>query len=1185
MSISTQRHGRRLLPGSHCRYAVAGAAKGLLPCGFVALLAYLIAPACYGQPAAPTQPASPTKPSSDVVAPAAPQITAESLQQEKQKVVEAADLDEAVKTKAVNLYDEALARLEALQRYREQAAQYQQMRADLPSRLESLKKAAETPTEAVPLPAQATSSELQQRLTAAQDRLREAEKNLALLKEEPERRARRRAEVADRIEAIAEETRQIEKSLAAPPPPTDPPPVIEANRTLLNVRRAALEAELAALEQELPTYDATTELLKLETDAAQREVETLSEDVAALQKAISRARAQEAEKQAKEAEQAAENVHPALVELADQVRELADRRTGEEGLTARLEKISYQVDRVEADLKRIVQQQKEVNDNLQLPGMHQVLGPVLFEYLAQLPKPDVLRRRISRGKEELNSVRLQWSDVQQQRQSLADPQTELSAVVSRLSPKLDEAEKKETRQAAQNLLTQRRELLDSLIADYTAYFNLLNDLTARQQRLLVTAQSYREYLREHLLWIRSADVFTWNDVPQLASDVAWLLDWRKWVRVAQDLGRAISQNLGRMGLGVVLLTVMLLSQTTMRRHLRDLGKTAEKSYVAPYRTTLLALTLTLAISVIWPVLVLFLGWQLSDGTGSAPFSRAVGYGLIAAGQVYFLLELVRQLCRPQGLAESHFRWKKQRVRLVRRNARWFTLFALVAVTLIGLIEWEGQRDRVDTLGRVATMALTLAAAVFLARVLCRLHQGGEGVPEVETPLRKRVGYKLAVGVPLVLTLAAWIGFHYTTWQLCWRLVETGWLALVLLLVQAMAIRWLYFARGTIALEQARRKAEAAQLAQATNGEASSQDGPPVSELDVEEPAVDLATVNLQTRKMLRASLFVAAVVGLGTIWIEVLPGVGFLTEGRWSTTREVTEMVIGEDGEPTTRTVTRTQVINLLHVIGACLVCLLTFVAASNVPGLLEVLLLEHLRIDSGARYATSMLLRYVLILAGVFFACAMVGLNWSQVQWMVAGLSVGLGFGLQELFANFISGLILLFERPIRVGDIVTISDVSGIVTRIQIRATTVRNWDRQEFIVPNKELITGQLINWTLSDNINRVTIPIGVAYGSDTDRARNLLFEILRDNPKVLDDPEPLITFEGFGDSALDIVVRAYLPSMDVRLDAIHEVYTAIHKRFAEEGLEIAFPQRDIHLRNFPKSLERIFDRSRETIPSAD
>jgi potassium efflux system protein len=195
--------------------------------------------------------------------------------------------------------------------------------------------------------------------------------------------------------------------------------------------------------------------------------------------------------------------------------------------------------------------------------------------------------------------------------------------------------------------------------------------------------------------------------------------------------------------------------------------------------------------------------------------------------------------------------------------------------------------------------------------------------------------------------------------------------------------------------------------------------------------------------------------------------------------------------------------------------------------------------------------------------------IDWSSVQWLAAGITVGLGFGLQEIFANFVSGMILLFERPIRVGDIVTLGDVTGCVTSIRIRATTVTDWDRKELIVPNKDLVTGRLLNWTLSDTTNRIVIELAIPFRSDAGRARRLMEQVVSGHGNVLREPAPSVTFESFNEGTLRFVIRAYLASLDVRLQTIHELHVTLHQRLQTEGIGIALPQRDINVRDASSS----------------
>ncbi|WP_145198055.1 mechanosensitive ion channel domain-containing protein [Planctomycetes bacterium Poly30] len=241
----------------------------------------------------------------------------------------------------------------------------------------------------------------------------------------------------------------------------------------------------------------------------------------------------------------------------------------------------------------------------------------------------------------------------------------------------------------------------------------------------------------------------------------------------------------------------------------------------------------------------------------------------------------------------------------------------------------------------------------------------------------------------------------------------------------------------------------------------------------------------------------------------------------------------------------------------------LTNVAVRNLPALLELALLQRLPLDGGARYAITTIVRYLILIVGVSAISGAVGIGWRQVQWLAAALTFGLAFGLQEIFANFVSGLIILIERPVRVGDIVTVGGTEGRVTQLRMRATTILDWDRREYLIPNKEFITASVINWTLTDPVTRVVIAVGVAYGSDTDLARKLLIEAAKECRQVMDDPVPSAIFRRFGDSTLDFDLRVYLANRDLWPTVIDELHSKIDKKFRSNGIEIAFPQRDVHV----------------------
>jgi potassium efflux system protein len=204
-------------------------------------------------------------------------------------------------------------------------------------------------------------------------------------------------------------------------------------------------------------------------------------------------------------------------------------------------------------------------------------------------------------------------------------------------------------------------------------------------------------------------------------------------------------------------------------------------------------------------------------------------------------------------------------------------------------------------------------------------------------------------------------------------------------------------------------------------------------------------------------------------------------------------------------------------------------------------------------------------MIVGFFSVTNELGFNWSQVQWLVAALSVGLGFGLQEIFANFVSGIILLFERPIRVGDIVTIGDVSGKISRIHMRATTLIDFDQKELIVPNKTFITTQLVNWTLSDRITRVGFTVGIAYDADIELAHEVMLETVRTTPLILQEPEPSVLLLAFADSALKFSISFYVSETAHRLPVTHDLHIRLVNALHDHHIEIPVPQQDIHIRS--------------------
>lgn len=261
------------------------------------------------------------------------------------------------------------------------------------------------------------------------------------------------------------------------------------------------------------------------------------------------------------------------------------------------------------------------------------------------------------------------------------------------------------------------------------------------------------------------------------------------------------------------------------------------------------------------------------------------------------------------------------------------------------------------------------------------------------------------------------------------------------------------------------------------------------------------------------------------------------------------------------------EVVTMADFLKFLLSLVVTFWLLKHLPKIYELLIFPRMDLDAGLRYALVTISRYVIFLVGFFVALAFLRLDLSKIGWLAAAISVGIGFGLQEIVANFVSGIILLVERPIRVGDVITVGGAIGKVTRINIRSTTILNQDSQELLIPNRDLITKEVTNWTLGNTNSRLIIPIGVAYGTDVDQVRHTLLELAAAQPDILHDPAPEALFLRHGPSSLDFELRVFLPSPTLRMQMLDRLNTQINKTFTAQGIEIPFNQQELHIRSWP------------------
>lgn len=693
------------------------------------------------------------------------------------------------------------------------------------------------------------------------------------------------------------------------------------------------------------------------------------------------------------------------------------------------------------------------------------------------------------------------------------------------------------------LRSERARLIRQLHEAVTQHIDVLNDyyntVTALQEQVL----DYQTLLQQRLFWLPNASRVGSDTLSALLESFVWLASELRLEPFSQAIKESFDERRARIIVLFAILALLLFKRRAIKTNLKTNGE-----YVGNVGRDRVAITLFALIhSVLLTlpgVLALAAGaLLLMEGN---EFFSALSNGFTAAAFITLLLNFIHKVARKDGLGDRHFHWNKHSLEAIRREIPILLAVVIPITILSATTATPSGSEFEESLGRLLFIVVSVALAIFAQRIMSAVRAERPGGRFLF------VLHFLAVATPLVLAAASILGYHYTALELERNLfISICWLAFNALLFY-LGLRMLAVRERRLTLERLReQRAAERKMAEAREAAESSGEGVPQT-LDM--PEMDLKDISQQSTSLLKILVAVVAISGLWLLWANVIPALQLFDNiTLWTITTDL------EGGDPLP--------ITLGDLMLALLVGAGTVLAVKNLPGTLEVMILSRMHLEPGSGYAITTITTYLIVFLGVVICLGVVGVQWSKLQWLVAALGVGLGFGLQEIVANFVSGIILLFERPIRVGDTVTIGGITGTVSRIRIRATTLVDWDRKEQIVPNKTFVTQDLTNWTLSDPITRVILRVGVAYGSDVDTVQQILMEVANGNERVVDDPAPAVFCVGLGDSSIDFEVRVFVKDLLDIMPLSHEIHASVTKALREAGIEIPFPQRDLHVRTIP------------------
>ena len=805
---------------------------------------------------------------------------------------------------------------------------------------------------------------------------------------------------------------------------------------------------------------------------------------------------------------------------------------------------------------------------LQLTDFHQYVDDYLLRQRQSLQARIWEQQDSSDLTLQISQARLdqfKFDDQLHQVRTTAARQRKIESVLRKI-PDLDDTGRGQFTAEMQGILSQREDVLSRLLEVNAKLVVSLTNLQLLQQDQLTQRQRFFELLNEKLMWRRSGTPLNLAWLQQLPGSLQWFVTHPGWLELAKLWYHTIIQPVFPLLGLLVLAGLFYWPRQRFIQRLEQLRDDIGNVMKDQFRHTVMALAITLFLAIPVPLLIMLLAYPLTGNTSVSLFVSSVGDGLFAIARWILLVEFVRNLCRDTGLARVHFSWRPSAVAALQRwlpKLYWQVPFAFVFIVVWG----DGDDEHPALLGRAAYLLMAILFWYFMLRLMSPrvglIQRDDQGEQHWYQQWNRQV-YWVAMLVPISLVLLSLQGFNFSALILYGSLYRTFMLGFMIFILDQVLTRWFAVQERKIALDRALAKREAARKVREQQ-EAAKATGEAVPEIELQLPTIDVATISEQNRALLRVmswSLFFAAAYW---VWQDLFKAAEFFNE--------IVLWTYSLDNAPDAARIPVTLGSLLLTLIAVAL----TYVGVKNLPGLIEVMVLQRFRVEMGLRFAVTTLARYLVFIAGTLFVSEKIGLDWSKLGWLVAALGVGLGFGLQEIFANFVSGLIILFERPIRIGDTVTIGTLSGTVSRIRMRATTIVDADRKELIIPNRTFVTSQFINWTLSDTVLRLVVPVSVVSGADIRQVTETLLAIANENENVLRDPAPSAVLVGFASGAQNFELRVF-STLNLRGMLSHDLYSTIKRRFAELGIEMPSGSLDVHVTRAP-------DAPAEAAPKAD
>ncbi|WP_241622296.1 miniconductance mechanosensitive channel MscM [Rosenbergiella australiborealis] len=924
-------------------------------------------------------------------------------------------------------------------------------------------------------------------------------------------------------------------------------PIGQARGDAYEAENAANKARVNELELAQLSANNRQELAKLRAELHQKTIAQLDAYLQALRTRQSSLRQDEAQRALERTEQLAENsgdLPPVIHEQFTVNRELSAALNQQ---AQHMELVSSQQRLVANQTQQVRQALSTLREQSQWLGESTLLGEALRAQVARLPDAPK-SQQIDSEMGELRVQRLHYEDLLARQHALRETRQISGQSLTN-----------EQRRILDSQLNTQGELLNSLISGCDALILEITKLKVANTQLQDALGDVTDATHRYLFWTADINPITLHYPLQVVQDLTRLLSLDSLGQLGKALVMvATSRESILPVIGAFILVIVSLSSRRhyhafLARSASRIGKVTQDRFSLTLRTVFWSILVALPLPVLWATL----GYGLQRAW-PYPIAVAVGDGITATLPLLWAFMISATFAHPNGLFIAHFRWPPQ---AVSRAVRYYSLSIgfIVPLTMM-LITFDNIEERPFTasLGRLTFILICIALTIVsnaLRRAGLPLYFDRQGN---SNNMINRLLWDVMILIPPVAIVASLLGYLATAQALLARVESSVGIWFVLLIIYHIIRRWMLIQRRRIEFDRARQRRAEILASRARNHQDDENIGSnSEAQETIDEPVIDLDTISAQSLRLVRSLLTLVALFALILLWSELHSAFAFLENiPLWGVNSSI-------------QGVESVQDVTLGAVLIAILVLMVTLQLVRNMPAMLELAILQHLNLAPGTGYAITTLTKYLLMIIGVMMGFSMLGIDWSKLQWLVAAMGLGLGFGLQEIFANFISGLIILFEKPIRIGDTVTLRDLTGTISRINTRATTITDWDRKEIIVPNKAFITEQFINWSLSDAHTRVVLNIPAPPHVSSALVTDLLLSAANRCSYVLKTPAAEAFLVDIHQGIQLFELRIYAAEIGHRMPLRHDLHQQILSSFSEHNIELPYPPVQVRMEQVGKT----------------